>query len=583
MHRPVPTPRSGSLDSTPPSTNESSTGVRPLRATPAFTRRRLFRGVGGLGLGAVAASGGVGGAAASASSSPARLTAWQSGNAGTLTIATNRVPTDLDPHTAYDLGSIVAQKGPYETLITVEPGTADRFDPLIARSWTANDDMSVWTFLLHEGVTFHDGTPCDAAAVRASFERLLAIDRAPSSVIGRFVQDAAQITTPDATTVVFDLGRPQPLFEAALATANGASIVNAGLARQHEVDGDWGNSWAITTTDGLGTGPYRIVESDPLARTVLERHAAYWRGWDPPYTERVVMRIVPEAETRRELIETGDADIVENISPEALNALVANPDLLVDLRYNLTVVYIILNGTGPLEDPRARQAICHAFPYDEVVNGVYEGYAKRAVGPCAELCHGFDPETYSYQTDLERARSLLDEAGVSAGTTLTMFVPSGSPWVGSAAELLRANLEQLGLALETQPVDYPTLISIYYGDMPAEERPHLMPAAWSPDYNDGWNHLWPQVSSEAWSGGNAGHYANPEVDALLAQARDAVDETTYQAALSKVQQIVTRDDPAAIYALQPQWPTVLRNDIEGFVPNLVATGLYDFYRVHRRP
>ena len=169
-----------------------------------------------------------------------------------------------------------------------------------------------------------------------------------------------------------------------------------------------------------------------------------------------------------------------------------------------------------------------------------------------------------------------------AGTTLTMIDPISSPWVGSVAELLRANLDRLGLKLETQQADYATIVSIYYGDMPAEERPHLMPTLWSPDYNDGWNHLWPQVSSAAWNAGNAGHYANPEVDALLDQARDAADEETYQAALSRVQQIVTRDDPAAIYALQPQWPTVLRNDVDGFVPNLVASGSYDFYRLSRR-
>jgi ABC-type transport system substrate-binding protein len=118
--------------------------------------------------------------------------------------------------------------------------------------------------------------------------------------------------------------------------------------------------------------------------------------------------------------------------------------------------------------------------------------------------------------------------------------------------------------------------------MPAAERPHLMPSMWSPDYNDGWNHLWPQLSSEAWKAGNAGHYANPEVDALLGQARDAADAETYQAALSKVQQIVTRDDPAAIYVVQPQWPTILRNDVAGFAPNLVASGLHDFYRLHLR-
>jgi peptide/nickel transport system substrate-binding protein len=504
-------------------------------------------------------------------------------NNTTLTVALNRSPTDLDPHSAYDLGSTIALRGQFESLIEVEPGTSDRYLPLIARDWEANEDKSSWTFHLDERVTFQDGTPCDARAVRLSFERLLALELPTSAVIKRFLQDATQISAPDAGTVVFDLGRPQPLFEAGIAAPNGAPILNAKLARQHEVNGDWGHAWAQTSTDGLGTGPYRIAKSDPLEETVLERYDGYWRGWDGPHFDTVVLRIVPEAETRRELIETGNANIADNISPEVLSALISNPDLVVDLSYNLTVVYIMLAVAGPMQSPSARQAICYAFPYDEVVSGVYEGYAKRAIGPCAELCKGFDANTFAYSTDLDRAKALFDEAGVASGTTLKMLVPVSSPWAGSIAELLRTNLDLVGLKLETQLADYATLVATYYGDMPVEERPHLMPTFWYPDYNDGWNHLWPQVSSEAKNVGNGGHYSNAEVDELLNLARDAADESSHQDALSQVQQIVTRDDPAAIYVVQPQWPVVLRNDIGGFVPNLVNPGLYDFYRLHRLP
>jgi peptide/nickel transport system substrate-binding protein len=499
-----------------------------------------------------------------------------------LTVATNRVPTDLDPHSAPDPGSIVALNGQFETLIRLKPGTTDQFDPLIAQAWESNHDKSVWTFQLRDGVTFGDGTPCDAQAVRRSFERELALDFGPATVIRRFVQDVAQISTPDPRTVVFDLGRPQPLFDAAIAAPGGAVIVNMERARREEVSGDFGHAWAQTSTEGLGTGPYRITTFDPIGDTLLERNENYWGGWNGSHFERIILRNVPEAEIRRDLVEEGVVDIAGNISPEALHSLGDNPDLAVNAFYNLTVVYIALTPTGPLQSPSARQAICYAFPYDEVVNGVYEGFAKRAIGPCAELCRGFNPETFVYNTDLDRARALFDEAGVPQDTTLTMVVPLSSPWAGSIAELLRQNLEQFGIKLETQLADYATLISIYYGEMPTEERPHLMPSFWSPDYNDAWNHLWPQVSSEAWQAGNIGHYANPQVDTLLDQARSATDEQTYQAALSEVQQIVTRDDPAAIYMVQPQWPFVLRKNIGGFIPNAVNGDLLDFYGLYRQ-
>jgi peptide/nickel transport system substrate-binding protein len=553
---------------------------RPSELSQSFTRRQILQCTGAT----LAASGVLSAARVNAQSVPRILTTTKllSAPESTLTIALNRSLTDLDPHSAYDTGSTIALHGQFETLIQVQPDTTDRFVPLIAHSWDANEDNSVWTFHLNDGVIFQDGTPCDAEAVKLSFERELALGLTPATVIKRFIQEAAKISTPDARTVVFDLGRPQPRFDAAISAPAGAPIVNAKMARQHDVNGDWGHAWAQTANDGLGTGPYRLAENDSAEKAVLARYNEYWRGWEGPHFETVNLRYVSEAETRRELIEQGDADIADNISPEELSALLANPDLNVNLSNDLTVVYIMLAVTGPLQSPSARQGICYAFPYDAVVSGVYEGYAKRAIGPCAELCKGFDANTFVYKTDLDQSKALFDQAGVPSGTTLKMLVPASAPWAGSIAELLRANLERIGLKLETQLADYATLVATYYGDMPIEDRPHLMPTFWYPDYNDGWNHLWPQVSSAAWKFGNAGHYANPKVDALLDKARDATNEESYQSALSQVQQIVTRDDPAAIYVVQPEWPVVLRKEIGGFVPNLVSAGLYGFYQLYRQ-
>ena len=132
-----------------------------------------------------------------------------------------------------------------------------------------------------------------------------------------------------------------------------------------------------------------------------------------------------------------------------------------------------------------------------------------------------------------------------------------------------------------QPVDFATYVGMLSGDLPAEERPNLLPLFWSPDYNDAWNHLWPQVSCEAWQAGNGGHYCNERVEALLEQTRTTADEALYRSALGEIQQIVTRDDPAAIYFAQPEWLTVLRRDIGGFLPDLVVGDLVDFYALRR--
>jgi ABC-type transport system substrate-binding protein len=162
-----------------------------------------------------------------------------------------------------------------------------------------------------------------------------------------------------------------------------------------------------------------------------------------------------------------------------------------------------------------------------------------------------------------------------------MLLPPGNAEVQATAELFQANLAAIGLSLDIQPVDFAAYVGIFTGDQPAEERPNMLPSFWQPDYNDAWNALWPQVSCRAWQAGNGGHYCNQRVETLLDQGRDAVDEPSYQSALGEVQQLVTRDDPAAIYYAQPEWLTVLRRDLAGFVPDLVVGEIVDFYSLHR--
>lgn len=501
----------------------------------------------------------------------------------TLTIATNGSPSDLDPHSGYDYRSGLAITAAYEGLIRLKGDKTDEYEGVLASSWEANEDKSVWTFHLREGVTFHDGSPCDAEAVRASFERLLTLGLGPVGILRRFVDDPAQITAPDARTVVFDLGRPQLLFEAAIASVYGTLVANPTALKAHEEDGDWGHRWAQLNEDGCGTGPYRIVSFEPGNQLILEKYDGYWRGWQGTHFDRVVIRTVPEFETRRQLIEQGEADIIDQVLPQAIADFRQHPELRVNIGDSAEVDYFVMSIAGPLASPTARQALCWAFPYQQVIEGIYLGYGKQAIGAVAETLRGFAPETPRYTTDLERARQLLDEAGVPTGTTLTCAVEAGDPFGQQAAQLFEANLRQIGLTLEIQQMDATLLQGIFYGDAPPEERPNLIRYGWWPDYNDAWNYLFPLVScqSQGSAGANAGFYCNSRVEELLAQAKDATSAEAYQQALTEIQRIVAHDDPPAIYYIQPQWLTVLRHDVSGFVYNPIYLGLFDFWRLGR--
>jgi peptide/nickel transport system substrate-binding protein len=223
------------------------------------------------------------------------------------------------------------------------------------------------------------------------------------------------------------------------------------------------------------------------------------------------------------------------------------------------------------------------MPYDDVVQGVFKGYAKQAKGCVAEMTRGFSPDTFTYTTDLDKAKQLLQTAGVPEGTKLTMRMESGLEQAKGAAQLLQSNLSKIGIDLQLDIVDLATFTSSFYGDAPVEERPNMWFWFWWPDYNDAWNHCYPQVSSEAWGskGANAGFYKNDRVDQLLATAKDAPDDATYFAALAELQQIISRDDPPAIYYAQPQWTTLHRKDVTGVVFNPIAVGTYNFWKMGR--
>ncbi|MEA2595099.1 MAG: peptide/nickel transport system substrate-binding protein [Thermomicrobiales bacterium] len=544
-------------------------------STDGLTRRDLVRQSAALGI--------AGAVAPFVLSQPVGAVPRRQGDATTLTLVLDGSPHTVDPHNAYDYRSILAVLGAYEGLIMLKDDSTDEYEGLIAESWESNADKSIWTFHLRDGVTFHDGSPVDAAAVVASYERLLAMGLGPVNVIQRFVSDPAQVTAPDAKTVVFDLGRPQPSFEAAIASTYGNPIANVAVMKTHEEDGDWGHAWAEMTAEGTGSGPYRLVEFEPGERLVYEKYEGYWRGWEADHFDRIVIRIVTEKETRRQLIEQGEADIVDSLTPEDFDSLAQHPDLVVTRSYATAVDYYTMTVAGPLASPTARQALCFAFPYEETVEGVYRGYAKQARGGVAELIRGFSPDTFTYSTDLERAKELLAEAVVPEGTSLTMTIESGIERFKSAGQLLQANLASIGIDLKIEQVDLPTFLGIFQGDAPAEERPHLMGWTWWPDYNDAWSHLTPQISCGAWGskGGNGGFYCNQQAEDLLSQGENAADEATYLSAMAELQQIISRDDPPAIYFVQPQWTTALRKRVTGFLFNPVNVGTFNFWKLRR--
>lgn len=551
-------------------------GIRGAASRAALTRRGVLKGAAAAGLAAPLA--GLAGPSAGLAA-----IARQTNNGSTLILGLDGSPSDLDPHSQYDYRSTTVVRSLYEGLVGLVGSATDEYEGLVAESWEANDDQSVWTFKIRPGLTFHDGSPCDSAAVQASFERMLGMNRGAVGVFSRFVSDPAQMETPDPETIVFDLGVPQPLFIAALASTYGPQIVNAAVAMENEVDGDFGQAWMTISPAGTGTGGWTLSSFEPGQQVTLERNPDYWRGWEGNHFERVIIRIVEEPSTMRQLVEAGDVDIMDrfSIQYEWLEELQQIPTLTVDISDSTEVTYYTMTEAGPLASPEARAAMNYAFPWQEVMDGVFLGYGNRANSLIAPAVLGYQEDGFLFETDLDQARELLAAAGVAEGTEL--IVTQSTSADSRPMELFQANLAELGITLTIEEVDQATFTGLFYGDTPAEERPSFMAWGWWPDYNDAWNVLQPTTSCDAWGskGANGGFYCNEEVDELLAEAKDASTLDIYEGVLAEIQAIITEQDVPVIAVAQPKWPTALQTTVQGFAFNPINLGTYDFWTLSR--
>jgi len=329
-----------------------------------------------------------------------------------------------------------------------------------------------------------------------------------------------------------------------------------------------------------------LIENNLTEGLRFRRFEGYHRGWEenPGAFDEIVFRAVPENATRRHLLETGDADAAAyNLTPDDIAAMRDNADLQVVEYASTAVAWTIMNAPR-LQTVGARQGFSYAFPYDDVVTGAYKGLLKRS-GPIADSVRGHDPAVFLYQTDLAKAKELILAAGFAEGDSFEYLYDGTDEREQVVAQLFQNNVQQMGFTLALTAVDYATVETTIFGDAPPEDRPHFIGGwGWWPDYNDPWNHLNPNFleASVGDGGGNGGAYVNPRFEEIMAEAETYADEARLAELMKEAQNILTEQDPPCIYYGQQVRYTVLRADIEGYVPNPLYLDAFSFQRMSRR-
>jgi peptide/nickel transport system substrate-binding protein len=337
------------------------------------------------------------------------------------------------------------------------------------------------------------------------------------------------------------------------------------------------HTWFQTHEDG--TGPYRLQRFVPSQSTTLVKFPRYWGGWRGRHVSRIIVNVVTADATRRELVEKGDADLTETLTPNDLVAMRSNPKVVVDDSYGMTNLALVMTEAGPLKSPLARRAMGYAFDYKGFINGVLKGFGRQSQGPLPRTFLGHNFSLPLYRTDLTRARQLLKQAGVKSGTAMTLWYQSEDETTRNAALIMQAQLAQLGVQLKLSSHDATSMISEYYGNTPAPRRPNFFVWYWYPDYNDPADWLFPQYDSHEMgsAGANGGFYKNARVDQLLERAAKMSRTAPRLRLYNQVQQIVTWTDPAAVFLADLPGSTAYRKSLHGYYLNPVYTATYNYY------
>ena len=313
-------------------------------------------------------------------------------------------------------------------------------------------------------------------------------------------------------------------------------------------------------TEPLGSGPYVLESWSPGESIILQAREDYW-GVQPYYTT-LHYRVVPDAQTRLLLMQSGEADIAINLSPDQLQLAEANPDLqVISVPAAQDVVAFRMNSrVPPLDDILVRQAVIKSIPYDAIIEDVIFGYGTRNEGLCGVNTFGYKSFDL-YQTDIEGAKELMAQSTYAGGDIpeVELLISTTLPEIAASAILIQDSLRDIGITLNIRELPF----NAYYDEATQgnlEVNIHSM----GPWYNDCMYWAYWMFSDTPT---NHIGFQNSELDRLASESFDVPieDEDTYSAMIEAVIDDVLVDQAITAPLFERNWNLIAKKDISGIV------------------
>ena len=513
----------------------------------------------------------------------------------TFVFAASSDPVMLDPALASDGETFRVARQMFEGLVGAAPGTTD-VEPLLATKWESAADGKSHTFTLQEGVKFHDGTDFNAEAVCANFDRWYNwTDLNQNENISYYynvlfrgfktgktggIYDSCEATNP--TTATIKLVSPFAAFVQAM-TLPAFSMQSPTAMKEHDADNTTGTvddtRFSVYATEHpTGTGPYKFDKWERDQAVTLKANPDYWG--DKAKTETVIIRTISDTRARVQELEAGSIDGFDLVGPGDVEAL-QQKGFQIQNRPAFNILYLAFNQANEtLQDPKVRQALNHAIDKEALLTASLPPGSKAAIQYMPDLVNGYNPNVTTYEYDVEKAKSLLKEAG-QENLTLKFAYPTGvsrpyMPTPEDTFQVLKSQLEAVGITITPVSAKWsPDYLDMTKTEAGAKKRDiHLL--GWTGDYNDPDNFLGVFFGAKTFEWG----FENKELFAELKDARELPTLEEQTPVYEKISEDIAKFVPGVPLA-HPAPSLAFAKGVEGYVASPVQDEVWNNVTVTR--
>ncbi|MBL0385272.1 ABC transporter substrate-binding protein [Tumebacillus sp. ITR2] len=459
-------------------------------------------------------------------------------NGGTLNISLDADPPKLDPSFSTALVDRMVFQSIYDKLVDLDE--KGNIVPMLADKWDVSPDQKTYTFTLHEGVKFTDGTDFNADAVKFNIERYM--DKA--STRRNELQAVDKVTVVDPKTVKIDLKQPFAPFLSVL-TDRAGMMVSPDAVKKYGDD---------FLNHPVGTGPFVYKDRVKGSTLTLEKNASYWKK-DLPHLDKVVYKVINDSSQALNNLKSGQVDITNVFPTKEIPNFANDPKISVVNQAGQGFQGIHLNASkAPFDNKELRSAVDLMIDRDAIVKVVLNNAGTPGHSPFAPTQFAYGDSDKYQAPNVDQAKELLKKAGKPDGFTFTLKIGT-SPTNQQLGQMIQNMLKPAGITVNLEKVEFGTLL-----DQSKNGNFEAVQLGWSgrpdPDQN---LYDW-DVSNGAQ---NYSRYSNSQVDSLLNDARLEGDSTKRKDLYEKAMKILNDENPY-VYLYHSNNVFGLSKSVQGF-------------------